>query len=275
MGKISALCKSRQDDTRIVWLNIKGFNNSTTYSYISRSEFLLLFIRYLFTLIVFVIFLAALLPESYDNLLYTFIWLTPAILSLVLLLPCAQRLASQRLSQYLLICHLFPLITYFTLNIFTLPLTGAFLLYLILINIYVDTPPECEREKQLTNILIHEYPFGLTLVCFSVLYLVFFVWFELDDAIIFLMSLSWIFFLLSKWHWQVVVLNILGGGGLFLFFYSGFVDIKYHNNIIIRALVKISLLDSILFLIFSLSLFINMLFWLEEWQRERKPSARE
>ncbi|EFA46088.1 conserved hypothetical protein [Yersinia pestis KIM D27] len=48
-------------------------------------------------------------------------------------------------------------------------------------------------------------------------------------------------------------------------------DIKYHKNIIVRALIKISLLDSLLFIIFSLSLFINMLFWLEEWQRTRQP----
>lgn len=163
----------------------------------------------------------------------------------------------------------------FSLNPLTIPLSGAFLLYLIFINIYVDTPPSCERKKQQSNILPHEYPVGLTLLCFSGLYLTFFVWFDLDDAIIFLMSLSWLFFLLSKWRWQVVALNALGGVGLFWFFSSGFVDIKYHKNIIVRALIKISLLDSLLFIIFSLSLFINMLFWLEEWQRTRQPLKKD
>lgn len=60
-----------------------------------------------------------------------------------------------------------------------------------------------------------------------------------------------------------------------LVFSSGFVDIKYHKNIIVRALIKISLLDSLLFIIFSLSLFINMLFWLEEWQRTRQPLKKD
>ncbi|CNB02859.1 membrane protein [Yersinia similis] len=275
MGKISTLCKLRKDETHIAWLNSKSHNNDTTYFYISRSDFLLLFIRYLFMLIVFIIVLAVSLPESHDELLHAFICLSPAILSLVLLLPCAARLASQRLSQYLLVFHLFPFITYFSLNPLTIPLSGVFLLYLIFINIYVDTPPSCERKKQQANILPQEYPVGLTLLCFSGLYLTFFVWFELDHAIIFLMLLSWVFFLLSKWRWQVVALNVLGGVGLFWFFSSGFVDIKYHKNIIVRALIKISLLDSVLFIIFSLSLFINMLFWLEEWQRTRKPLKDE
>ncbi len=275
MGKISTLCKSRRDETHITWLNSKNHNNDTAYFYISRSDFLLIFIRYLFILIVLIIVLAVLLPESHDELLHALIRLLPATLSLVLLLPCAARLASQRLSQYLLVFHLFPLITSYSLNPLTIPLSGAFLLYLIFINIYVDTPPSCERKKQQSNILPHEYPVGLTLLCFSGLYLTFFVWFDLDDAIIFLMSLSWLFFLLSKWRWQVVALNALGGVGLFWFFSSGFVDIKYHKNIIVRALIKISLLDSLLFIIFSLSLFINMLFWLEEWQRTRQPLKKD
>ncbi len=141
--------------------------------FIYRAVIFINFIRYLFILIVLIIVLAVLLPESHDELLHALIRLLPATLSLVLLLPCAARLASQRLSQYLLVFHLFPLITCFSLNPLTIPLSGAFLLYLIFINIYVDTPPSCERKKQQSNILPHEYPVGLTLLCFSGLYLTF------------------------------------------------------------------------------------------------------
>ncbi|MCW6561526.1 hypothetical protein [Yersinia ruckeri] len=54
---------------------------------------------------------------------------------------------------------------------------------------------------------------------------------------------------------------------------SDFSDLKHHQNIFIDALIKISLLDSVLFLMFSLSLFLNMLFWLEE--RDRNKTAPE
>ncbi|WP_235921495.1 hypothetical protein [Yersinia artesiana] len=192
------------------------------------------------------------------------------VLSLVLLLPCSYRLANQKLNPYLLLFHLLPFDYYFLYGEIDLFLLVSFLLYLTFINIYDIKPPTCDRRKQLASALPNEYPFGLALVCFGLLYLSFFLIFELDDAIILLMALSWVFFLLAKWHWPVVILNILGAVGVFWFFSSGFVEVKHHQNIIINALIKVSLLDSILFLIFSLSLFINMLFWLEAWQRERQ-----
>ncbi|WP_145588638.1 hypothetical protein [Yersinia aldovae] len=271
MGKISSLCKLGTDSAQIAQLNFNNLRDNTTSFYVSRSEFLFLFVRYLLALIIIIILLAVLLPDLFDELLLMFLQSFPAILSLVLLLPCSQRLAAQGLSPYLLICHLFPLINYLPANKLTLPLVGVFCLYLLFINIYSARPPEYQYQKQQKRELTGEYPFGLTLVCFCLLYISFFLLFELDDAIILLMALSWIFFLLAKWHWPVVALNTLGAVGVFLFFSSGLVELKHHENIIIEALIKISLLDNILFLIFSLSLFLNMLFWLEAWQRGRRP----
>ncbi|CNI36345.1 hypothetical protein [Yersinia vastinensis] len=276
MGKISNLYKFRQDEADKTKLNVNdiisnAINDDTLYRYMSRTEFLFLFIRYLFASIIIIFLTMIMFPDFFDEILSLSISSFSIVYSLVLLLPCSYRLASQRLSPYLLIFHLLPLGGYFQNSTLTLFLFGLFLLYLIFINIYDVKPPTCERRKQLASNLPDEYPFGLTLICFSLLYISFFLLFEPDDAFISLMMLSWIFFLLAKWHWPVVVLNILGAVGVFWFFSSGFVDIKHHKNIIIDALIKISLLDNILFLIFSLSLFINMLFWLEDWLRERQP----
>lgn len=109
--------------------------------FIYRAVIFINFIRYLFILIVLIIVLAVLLPESHDELLHALIRLLPATLSLVLLLPCAARLASQRLSQYLLVFHLFPLITCFSLNPLTIPLSGAFYFILYLL-IFMSIRPE-------------------------------------------------------------------------------------------------------------------------------------
>ncbi len=275
MGKISNLCKPGAGGAQIAPLDFNGLCGSTTFFYVSRSEFLFLSIRYLLTLMIIVVLLSALLPDLFDEVLFLSLQSFPAIMSLVLLLPCSQRLTTQGLSSYLLICHLFPLINYFPLNILTLPLSGAFLLYLLFINIYSARPPEYQYQREQTKELAGEYPFGLTVVCFGLLYMIFFLLFELDDALILLMALSWIFFLLASWYWPVVALNTFGAVGVLLFFSSGLVDLKHHENIIIQASIKISLLDNILFLIFSLSLFLNMLFWLDEWQRGRQPQVTQ
>lgn len=278
MGKISNLCKFRKDAADEAQLNLRyiintAVSDSASCRYMSRCEFLFLFIRYLLTLMVTVLLVSILFPDLIDEIISLSLLSFFPILSLVLLLPCSYRLASQRLSLYLLIFHLLPLGHYFFSGLFPWLLSIVFLLYLVFINIYDIKPPACERRKQLASVLPDEYPFGLTLICFSLLYLSFFLLIELDDAIISLMVLSWIFFLLAKWHWPVVILNTLGAIGVFWFFSSGFVEIKHHKNIIINALIKISLLDNILFFIFSLSLFINMLFWLETWLRDRQPQA--
>ncbi|HDL7090882.1 TPA: hypothetical protein PXM39_002349 [Yersinia enterocolitica] len=274
MVKISSLYKSRKDSADIAQLNLSYCINNLICRYMSRSECLFLFFRYVLVLITIIFLVTILFPDLIDEILDFSVSSFLAVLSLVLLLPCSYRLASQRLSPYLLMFHLLPFVFYFSHSLLTLCLSGLFLLYFIAINIYDIKPPTCERRKQLASALPNEYPFGLTLVFFGLLYISFFLFFELDDAIISLMMLSWIFFLLAKWHWPVVVLNIVGSVGVFWFFSSGFVEVKHHKNIIINALIKISLLDNILFLIFSLSLFINMLFWLETWQRERQPIAK-
>ncbi|EKN3724921.1 TPA: hypothetical protein ACPZRY_003462 [Yersinia enterocolitica] len=279
MGKISNLCKFRKDDADTAQLNLNYvINNSTpdhfSCCYMSRSECLFIFVRYLLTLVVVIFLMTILFPELVNEVLAVSISSFTSVLSLVLLLPCSYRLANQKLSPYLLLFHLLPFDFYFLYGAHDLFLLSSFLLYLALINIYDIKPPACERRKELASVLPDEYPFGLALICFCLLYLSFFLIFELDDAVILLMILSWILFLLAKWHWPVVVLNIVGAVGVFWFFSSGFVEVKHHQNIIINALVKVSLLDNILFLIFSLSLFINMLFWLETWQRERQPIAK-
>lgn len=278
MGKISNLCKFRMDAANQAQLNSRyiintAVSDSAFCRYMSRSEFLFLFVRYLLTLMVIVLFVTILFPDLIDDIISLSLFSFFPVLSLVLLLPCSYRLANQRLSPYLLVFHLLPLGHYFLPGLLPWLLSIVFLLYLVFINIYDIKPPVCERRKKLASVLPDEYPFGLTLLCFSLLYISFFLLIELDDAIISLMVLSWIFFLLAKWHWPVVTLNVLGAVGVFWFFSSGFVEVKHHKNIIINALVKISLLDNILFLIFSLSLFINMLFWLEAWQRERQPQV--
>ncbi|OWF75449.1 hypothetical protein B4907_21590, partial [Yersinia kristensenii] len=56
--------------------------------------------------------------------------------------------------------------------------------------------------------------------------------FELDDAVIALMMLSWIFFLLAKWYWPVVALNIVGAVGLFWFFRD---RVRVNNENIIKS----------------------------------------
>ncbi len=274
MVKISSLYKLRQDSSDIAQLNLNYCINNPTCRYMSRSECLLLFVRYVLALMTIMFLVTILFPDSIDEILVFFVSSFFAALSLVLLLPCSYRLASQRLSPYLLIFHLLPFAFYLSHTLLALCLSGLFLLYILAINIYDIKPPACDRRKQLSSALPNEYPFGLALICFGLLYITFFLIFELGDAIVSLMMLSWIFFLLAKWHWPVVVLNIVGAVGVFWFFSSGFVEIKHHQNIIINALVKVSLLDNILFLIFSLSLFINMLFWLEDWQRERQPIAK-
>ena len=279
MGKISSLFKFRKDGVAWAQLSLDYcFNNdiadNATYRYMSRSECLFLAFRYLLALISIVFLITILFPDDMDDVLAVAISSLPAVLSLVLLLPCSYRLASQKLSHYLLMFHLLPFACYFSYGLLPVSLLGLFLLYLIFINIYDIKPPVCEGRKQLASAEPNEYPFGLAAVCFSLLYISFFLLFEFDDAIILLMMLSWIFFFLAKWHWPVVVLNIVGAIGVFGFFSSGLVEVKHHQNIIINALIKISLLDNILFLIFSLSLFINMLFWLEIWQRERQPIAK-
>ncbi|QHB33216.1 hypothetical protein F0T03_14320 [Yersinia canariae] len=279
MGKISNLYKFRKDSNDTVPLNLDYFINnsimdSPIYRYMSRSECVFLFARYLLALMTIVFLVTIIFPDLIDDILDLSVSSFPAMFSLVLLLPCSNRLASQNLSPNLLIFHLLPFGCYFSHGLLSIFLLGLFLLYFISINIYDIKPLACECRKKLSSTLPNEYPFGLALVCFSLLYISFFMLFELDDAIISLMMLSWIFFLLAKWHWPVVALNILGAVGVFWFFSSGFVEIKHHQNIIINALIKISLLDNILFLIFSLSLFINMLFWLEAWQRDRLPTVQ-
>ncbi|CNI18450.1 hypothetical protein [Yersinia pekkanenii] len=271
MGKVSSLYKFRQDSADMAPLNLSFFTYKTIYFYLSRCEFLFLLFRYLLAFVLLVFFIMGLFPDLEDEILSLSIFSFPAVYSLVLLPLCINRLAYQNLSPYLLVFHLFPIIDMVSHNTVTALLADSFLLYLIFINIYDIKPPVCERKKQLAAVLPEEYPFGLALACFSLLYLGFFLLFELDEAVISLMVLSWIFFLLARWYWPVVVLNVVGGIGVFLFFSSGFVEMKHHKNIIIHALLKISLLDSILFVIFSLSLFINMLFWLEAWQRGRRP----
>ena len=279
MVKISSLYKFRKNSTDMAQLNLDYcINNGTvdnpTCRYMSRSECLFLFVRYALALMTITFLVIILFPDLTDNILDFSVSSFLAVLSLVLLLPCFYRLASQRLSPYLLMFHLLPFVFYFSHSLWALCLSGLFLLYVMAINIYDIKPPICDRRKQLATALPNEYPFGVALVCFGLLYMSFFLIFEFDDAIISLMVLSWIFFLLAKWHWPVVVLNIVGAIGVFWFFSSGFVEVKHHQNIIINALIKVSLLDNILFLIFSLSLFINMLFWLEAWQRERQPIAK-
>ncbi|MFV8799206.1 hypothetical protein ACNSO8_11320 [Yersinia sp. LJYL362] len=279
MVKISSLYKFRKNSTDMVYLNLDYcINNGTvdnpTYRYMSRSECLFLFVRYALALMTIMFLVIILFPDLIDNILDFSVSSFLAVLSLVLLLPCSYRLASQRLSPYLLMFHLLPFVFYFSHSLIALCLSGLFFLYFIAINIYDIKPPVCDRRKQLATALPNEYPFGVALVCFGLLYMSFFLIFEFDDAIISLMVLSWIFFLLAKWHWPVVVLNIVGAIGVFWFFSSGFVEVKHHQNIIINALIKVSLLDNILFLIFSLSLFINMLFWLEARQRDRQPIVK-
>lgn len=279
MVKISSLYKFRKNSTDMAQLNLDYcINNGTvdnpTCRYMSRSECLFLFVRYALALMTITFLVIILFPDLTDNILDFSVSSFLAVLSLVLLLPCSYRLAGQRLSPYLLMFHLLPFVFYFSHSLWALCLSGLFLLYVMAINIYDIKPPVCDRRKQLAIALPNEYPFGVALVCFGLLYMSFFLIFEFDDAIISLMVLSWIFFLLAKWHWPVVVLNIVGAIGVFWFFSSGFVEVKHHQNIIINALIKVSLLDNILFLIFSLSLFINMLFWLEAWQRDRQPIAK-
>lgn len=276
MGKISNLYKFRKDSVEMAQMNLdylikNGFIDNPICRYMSRSYFFFLFFRYLFALMVIIFLVTVLFPDLTDEVLYFSVSSFFAVLSLVLVLPCSYRLASQKLSPYLLMFHVLPFACYFSYGLLTFFLLGSFLLYLIFINIFDIKPLTCERRKQWAAALPNEYPFGLALISFSLLYLSFFLLFELDDAVIALMMLSWIFFLLAKWYWPVVALNIVGAVGLFWFFSSGFVEVKHHKNIIIDALIKISLLDSILFLIFSLSLFINILFWLEARQREQQP----
>ncbi|MFA3778185.1 hypothetical protein [Yersinia sp. 1652 StPb PI] len=269
MEKVSSLYKFRQESADRTQLSLCCFTYKNIYFYLSRSEFLFLFIRYLLALTVLIFLIMILFPDLADEVLSLSIQVFPAVYSLVLLLPCYNRLTYQNLTPYWLVFHLFPIIEMVIHNTVTSFLSDLFLLYLIFINIYNVKLPDCERKKQFAAVIPEEYPFGLTIACFSALYISFFLLFELDDAVISLMLLSWIFFLLARWHWPVVMLNLLGVIGVFWFFASGFVEMKHHKNIIINALIKVSLLDSILFLIFSLSLFINMLFWLEAWQRER------
>ncbi|WP_145509780.1 MULTISPECIES: hypothetical protein [Yersinia] len=276
MGKISNLYKFRKDGVEMAKMDLdylinNGFIDNPICRYMSRSEFFFLFFRYLFALMVIVFLVTILFPDLTDDVLYLSVSSFFPVLSLVLLLPCSYRLASQKLSPCLLMFHFLPFAYCFLHGVLMFFLLGSFLLYLILINIFDIKPLACERRKQWASALPNEYPFRLALISFSLLYLSFFLLFELDDAIIALMMLSWIFFLLAKWYWPVVALNIVGAVGLFWFFSSGFVEVKHHKNIIIDALIKISLLDSILFLIFSLSLFINILFWLEARQREQQP----
>lgn len=269
MEKVSSLYKFRQGRADGAQLNFSCFTYKNIYFYLSRSEFLFLFFRYLLALMVLIFLILILFPDLADEVLSLSIQAFPAVYSVVLLLPCLNRLIYQNLTPYWLVFHISPIIEMVLYTPVTSFLSDLFLLYLIFINIYDVKLPACERKKQFAAAKAEEYPFGLTIVCFSTLYISFFLLFELDDAIISLMLLSWIFFLLAKWHWPVVMLNLLGALGIFWFFASGFVEMKHHKNIIVNALIKVSLLDSILFLIFSLSLFINMLFWLEAWQRDR------
>lgn len=280
MGKISNLFKFRNDSADIAQLNLdycidNDITDNVRYRYISRSECLFLSVRYLLALISIVFLIIILFPDDMDEVLTLAISSLPAALSLVLLLPCSYRLACQKLSLYLLMFHLLPFACYFSYSLLPVSLLGLFLLYLISINIYDIKPPVCEGRKQLASVEPNEYPFGLTVVCFGLLYISIFLLFEFDDAFILLMMLSWIFFFLAKWHWPVVTLNIVGAIGVFGFFSSGLVEVKHHQNIIINALIKISLLGNILFLIFSLSFFINMLFWLEAWLREQQPKTQK
>ncbi|WP_145522685.1 hypothetical protein [Yersinia rohdei] len=274
MGKVSNLYKFRKENTDMAQSNldyvIKGaIRESESYTYMSRGEFAFIFFRYSLALLAIIFLMEIVFPDLIDEVLSLSVTSIFIVLSLVMLLPSSYRLANQQLSPYLLVFHLLPLGCALLPATFTLPIIGLFLLYLISINVFDIKPPACERRKQLASALPDEYPFGLTLACFSLLYISFFLLFELDDAIICLMLVGWLFFLLAKWHWPVVILNVLGVVGMFWFFSSGFLEVKHHKNIIINALIKISLLDNILFLIFSFSLFINMLYWLEAWQRER------
>lgn len=281
MGKVSKLFNRFGADNHSIYNYTDAGNfyselsDNLSFYFMSRGEFFILVMRYILVQPLLLILLDVLWPEQFDDLIVIFVQSWPALLSLVLLMPCYYRLRSQGLSPYLLLVHLFPLINYLPQNMFTLPLCGAFILYLLFINIYPGYHVACERKKEIKNELPGEYPFGLTFVCFLVLNLLPFLYFDMDDAAILLIMASWISFLLAKFHWPVVVINIIGSVGVFLFLSSDFSDLKHHNNIIINAVIKISLLDSVLFLMFSLSLFLNMLFWLEEFQRDKGKVVRQ
>lgn len=248
-------------------------SNNPAFYFMSRGEFLIVLMRYLLVLPLLLILMDVLWPDLFDELVIVALQSWPAVFSLVLLIPCYYRLKSQGLSHYLLLINLFPLINYLPLNILTLPLCGAFLLYLIFINIYPGERHRCERKIEINHEIPGGYPLKPTIGYFFALNLLGFLFFELDDAAILLIMISWISFLLTKFHWPVVIINIIGAIGIFIFLSSDFSDLKHHQNIFIDALIKISLLDSVLFLMFSLSLFLNMLFWLEE--RDRNKTAPE
>lgn len=74
MGKISNLCKFRMDAANQAQLNSRyiintAVSDSAFCRYMSRSEFLFLFIRYLLTLMVIVLFVTILFPDLIDDII--------------------------------------------------------------------------------------------------------------------------------------------------------------------------------------------------------------
>ncbi len=120
MVKISSLYKSREDSADIAQLNLNYCINNLTFCYMSRSECLFLFFRYVLALITIIFLVTILFPDLIDEILDFSVSSFLAVLSLVLLLPCSYRLASQRLSPYLLIFHLLPFGFYFSHSLFKL-----------------------------------------------------------------------------------------------------------------------------------------------------------
>lgn len=74
MGKISNLCKFRKDAADEAQLNLRyiintAVSDSASCRYMSRCEFLFLFIRYLLTLMVTVLLVSILFPDLIDEII--------------------------------------------------------------------------------------------------------------------------------------------------------------------------------------------------------------
>ncbi len=94
MVKISSLYKSRKDSADIAQLNLSYCINNLICRYMSRSECLFLFFRYVLVLITIIFLVTILFPDLIDEIMDFCISSFLAVLSLVLLLPCSYRLAS-------------------------------------------------------------------------------------------------------------------------------------------------------------------------------------
>lgn len=265
MVNISLLIKIGRDKFSKILIACSAKDDISTNLTMSRTVFFSIMVRGLILLISLALIFSILTFDLSEKVTCNvYFQLIPALFSLMLLLPCFYRIVTQRLSQYLLIFNLFPLISYFLYNTLVLSLNLVFLLYLFFLNIYSSNNSLQKKSIALSDIREKEYPVGGAMLLVLLLFIFTFSIFGTDEVSSGLILLSWTIFALIPFYRLVVWMRVFEGLCIAIYFVFEVFDIKHHQNFLINALIKISMPEVILILISCINVFLNFLFWLDE-----------